>query len=190
MERVHIEEKGFEKIDFMQTGFARGDYEYCTFTDCNLAHTDLSHISFAECTFNRCNLSKATLNQASFKTVWFNDCALTGLRFEHCNPFLLEVHFDSCTLHQSSFFKLKLKKAKFLNSSLQGVDFAEADLSQSTFENCDLTRAVFVYTILEKADFRTSYNYTIDPELNRLKKAKFSRTGISGLLEKYEIEIE
>ncbi|WP_086936325.1 pentapeptide repeat-containing protein [Chamaesiphon minutus] len=58
------------------------------------------------------------------------------------------------------------------------------------FENCDLTDAIFQYTILEKADFRTAYNYSIDPELNRIKKAKFSRSGIAGLLDKYDIDID
>jgi hypothetical protein len=43
---------------------------------------------------------------------------------------------------------------------------------------------------LEKADFRTSYNYSINPEVNRIKKAKFSTAGIAGLLCKYDIEIE
>jgi hypothetical protein len=37
---------------------------------------------------------------------------------------------------------------------------------------------------------RTSYNYSINPEVNRIKKAKFSTTGIAGLLHKYDIEIE
>jgi hypothetical protein len=43
---------------------------------------------------------------------------------------------------------------------------------------------------LEKADIRTSHNYTIDPEKNKVKKAKFSIHGIAGLLDKYDIEIE
>jgi fluoroquinolone resistance protein len=44
--------------------------------------------------------------------------------------------------------------------------------------------------LLEKADFRTAYNYSIDPEKNRIKKAKFSIFGVTGLLDKYDIEIE
>ncbi|WP_373542362.1 pentapeptide repeat-containing protein [Chamaesiphon sp.] len=64
------------------------------------------------------------------------------------------------------------------------------DLSSSVFDNCDLTRTIFARTILEKADFRNSFNYSIDPELNRIKKAKFSQSGIAGLLDKYDIEIE
>jgi hypothetical protein len=43
---------------------------------------------------------------------------------------------------------------------------------------------------LEKADFRTAFNYSINPETNRIKKAKFSKEGLNGLLDKYDIEIE
>jgi hypothetical protein len=51
-------------------------------------------------------------------------------------------------------------------------------------------QAVFHHTTLEHVDFRTSYNYSINPENNRIKKAKFSIWGVSGLLYKYDIEIE
>ena len=50
--------------------------------------------------------------------------------------------------------------------------------------------AIFDKTLLEKSDFRKAFNYTIDPETNRIKKAKFSLHSISGLLVKYDIEIE
>jgi fluoroquinolone resistance protein len=58
------------------------------------------------------------------------------------------------------------------------------------FDNCDLKNAAFDQTILEKADFRTAFNYSIDPDNNKIKKAKFSISGLTGLLEKYNIEIE
>jgi fluoroquinolone resistance protein len=58
------------------------------------------------------------------------------------------------------------------------------------FEGCNMTAAIFDQTTLEKADLRTSYNYSIDPETNRIKKAKFSITGVAGLLDKYDIVIE
>jgi hypothetical protein len=53
-----------------------------------------------------------------------------------------------------------------------------------------LTNALFENTNLEKVDFRTSYNFTIDPENNRIKKAMFSLNTIPGLLVKYGIVIE
>jgi uncharacterized protein YjbI with pentapeptide repeats len=88
------------------------------------------------------------------------------------------------------FYKLKLKKTSFINCKIHESDFTETDLTSSMFDNCDLQRAIFYNTNLEKADFRTSYNYTFDPERNRIRKARFSRIGAIGLLEKYQIIIE
>lgn len=70
------------------------------------------------------------------------------------------------------------------------VDFTQSDLTEVVFDNCDLAGARFENTIIEKADLRTSFNYSIDPELNYIKKAKFSLTGLPGLLEKYGIEVD
>ena len=113
-----------------------------------------------------------------------------GLRFENCSDFLFTADFDHCQLNLSSFTGMKLKRTKFNNSTLCEVDFSGADLSHALFENCDLSRAVFERSLLEKADFRTAYNFSIDPEMNKIKKAKFSAAGIAGLLNKYDIEIE
>jgi len=66
----------------------------------------------------------------------------------------------------------------------------EADLTNSVFTNCDLAGTVFENTILVKADFRTSYNYSINPETNKIKKAKFSILGVAGLLDRYDIVVE
>ena len=103
---------------------------------------------------------------------------------------MLILDFEDCNLNLASFFKLKLKNTKFKKCTLQEVDFVEADLTNSVFDNCDFTRAIFDRSILEKADLRTSHNYSIDPENNRIKKAKFSSPAVLGLLAKYNIEID
>jgi hypothetical protein len=43
---------------------------------------------------------------------------------------------------------------------------------------------------LERSDFRAAYNFNIDPERNKVRKAKFSRDGVVGLLGKYDIVVE
>jgi uncharacterized protein YjbI with pentapeptide repeats len=73
---------------------------------------------------------------------------------------------------------------------LQQVDFTEADLSGADFADCDLLQATFDNTILEKADLRTAVNFSIDPERNKLKKAKFTTAGLAGLLDKYNLLID
>ena len=55
---------------------------------------------------------------------------------------------------------------------------------------CELAGATFDRTNLEKADLRTAYHFIIDPDNNRIKKAKFSESALSGLLTKYDLVIE
>lgn len=132
----------------------------------------------------------AKFSGTGLKDVHFLDCKLIGLNFDHCSDFLFSADFQKCILDYASFFKKKMKKAKFIDCSLKEVDFTAVDLSMAIFGNCNLERALFHESILDKADFRTAANYSIDPEINKIKKAKFSVSGLAGLLGKYNIEIE
>jgi len=132
----------------------------------------------------------ANLTRTTVRDVIFKNCKMLGLRFENCDQLSLSVTFDACNLGQASFYKVKLKKTAFTRCKLHEVDFSQADVSESIFDDCDLARAHFGNTTMEKTDFRTSINYSIDPEKNRVKKAKFSLSGVPGLLDKYGIEIE
>jgi uncharacterized protein YjbI with pentapeptide repeats len=114
---------------------------------------------------------------------------MLGMHFDDCNQIGLTLNFENCNLSNSIFYKTKLKKTAFRNSKLHEADFTECNLSSSVFENCDLSGATFANTIIEKADLSTSFNYSIDPERNMIKKAKFSLSGIAGLLDRYDIEI-
>lgn len=189
MERNYFEDIIFEKKDFTVPPIQKGEYENCFFNGCIFSNTDLSGITFTECTFNGCNLSLAKLTNTGMRDIRFIDCKLLGLHFEDCSDFLFAVQFDKCILNLSSFFKQKLKKTIFKNCSLHEVDFTESDCSNAIFDHCDFIGAKFEKTNLEKADLITSFNYSIDPENNRIKKAKFSIEGIAGLLDKYDIEI-
>jgi len=147
-------------------------------------------MKFTEVEFISCNLSLVKLERTAFRDVIVKECKMLGLHFENCNEFGLAFAFENCQLNHSSFYKTKIKKTNFKNSSLKETDFTECDLTSSVFENCDLAGATFENTVLAKADFRSSINYSIDPENNRIRKAKFSILGISGLLDKYDIDIE
>ncbi len=85
---------------------------------------------------------------------------------------------------------MKMRKTQWKKCSLHEVSFIETDLSESVFNECNFSLALFQNTILEKADFRTSYHYIINPETNKIKKAKFAQSGIAGLLQSYDITIE
>lgn len=186
----YIEDQAFEGVDYSSTPMAMGHYEVCSFVHCNFAHSDLSGIHFTECTFRDCDLSMANIMETSFKSVTFKDCKMLGLQFEECNDFLFAVGFDHCLLNISNFCKINLKGTRFKKCSLQEVDFTEADLSGAFLDECDLSGAIFDHTNLEKADLRTATHYTIHPENNRIRKAKFSVSGLPGLLGSFDIEIE
>ena len=73
---------------------------------------------------------------------------------------------------------------------MKEVSFIGTNLTNSAFDNCNLDNAIFNDTQLAGVDFRTAYNYKIDPEFNPMRKAQFLTQGIVGLLDKYDIKIE
>lgn len=179
----------YKKQDYTKNLLHKGEYDNCTFIDCQFENANLTGVVFSDCSFEGCNMGNAHIGGTAFKNVEFSNCKLLGLNFGGCDSFLFQVNFEGCHLQLASFYKLKLKGTRFIHCGLQDVDFVEADLTNALFSECDLAKAVFENTILEKADFRTAINYALDPELNRLKKARFGKDGIAGLLMKYNIDI-
>lgn len=184
------EDKVFEKQDFTKNRLLQGDYEYCTFLNCNFSDSFLNGIRFLECEFIDCNLSSANIASTSFQDAKFTGCKMLGLHFETVNPFGFSIQMENCQLDHASFYQVVLKNSRIINSKLQNVDFTESDLTASCFDHCDLKNAVFENTNLEKVDFRNAINYTIQPERNRVKGTKFSLDGVAGLLSSYQIVIE
>lgn len=190
MEKTFIEDQEFQGVDFNAQPLKIGNYEHCIFRNCDLSNGDLSEMIFVDCEFFDCDLSMVRVDKTAFRNASFQSCKLLGIRFDDANDLLLSIRFEECHLSFSSFYKKPLPSTTFRNCLLREVDFTEADLSEAVFEHCDLSGAVFEHTNLESADFRTSGNYRLDPEKNRIRKARFSLDGAIGLLHKYEIVIE
>ena len=114
---------------------------------------------------------------------------MVGFPLQDCNPFLLSVAFYDCKLDLAQFNHLNLKQSVFDNCSLVKVDFTNANLSESTFNHCNLKNAIFENTNLQSSDFRTAENFSISPEINQLKHAKFLKHHLSGLLDTYFLDI-
>lgn len=182
-------DKIFENVDFTESTFQKGEYDSCTFKNCNFSNSNFSENEFLECKFINCNLSNVELMNTAFKEVCFEGCKLMGVNFEKCNPFLLNFSFKNCQLSFAIFFKLDIPGCKFDDCDLQEADFAEANISKSRFGNCNLLKAVFKSTNLEGANLYSSYNYSINPILNKIKKAHFSKEGALGLLTDFNVKI-
>ncbi|RZK68969.1 MAG: pentapeptide repeat-containing protein [Pedobacter sp.] len=185
-----IQDQIFTKELLLEKPLSKGAYENCSFNNIDLSNLNFSDFRFIDCTFNGCNLSLTKLNKTGLQDVKFVGCKMLGLHFDAVNDFGLGISFENCMLNHSSFYKKKLKKIVFKSCSLQECDFSQCDLTAAHFQDCDLLTATFDDTILEKTDFRTAYNYTLDPERNRVKKARFFTNGLAGLLQKYDIIVD
>jgi uncharacterized protein YjbI with pentapeptide repeats len=185
-----MEDQRIEGISYAEGEIIQETFDYCTFVKCNFTKTQVALCLFNDCSFVDCNLSMTDFNQSTLNNVSFKNCKILGVSFGKCHDFIFEVSFDNCVLDYSSFEKRKMPKTSFLRSSLKGTDFGLADMKQCRFVESDLTEAIFYNTNLQEADFSTAYNYTIDPDENNIKKARFSREGLTGLLYKYNIIIE
>lgn len=185
-----IQNQKFEKTGLASVALETGEYRECTFNQCDFSNADFTDCIFSDCEFTGCNASLCKLTRTGFREVRFKNCKLLGLHWEDCNSLIFNLSFDHCTLDFSSFYNLNLRETVFRHSSLKESDFTDADLSRAVFESCDLDRTIFYHTNLEKADFRSARFFTIDPEQNRLRGAKFSAGGLPGLLKKYGLEID
>lgn len=189
MEMIFHEDKLFKNIVYSGKDTKNREFEKCTFLNCDISNGIFSSSKFIDCVFTNCNLTMAKFDQCQLNNVAFKECKILGVNFGECTDFLFIVKFDGCILDYCSFVRKKIPKTSFINSSMKNVDFTECDLTKSAFSNSDLMNAVFYKTVLKEVDFLTATNYNIDPEINYIRKAKFSFHGVNGLLNKYDIEI-
>ncbi len=166
------------------------EFECCIFNNCDFSQCVFVAVTFIDCTFNDCVFSGAKINYVAFRTVFFNRCIIEDVNFAMCDKLIFEIHFKECVLDFSKFYTLKIKETTFINCSIIAVDFMNADLTGVVFDNCDLYRSEFSKAIANKANFKTSYNYTIDPSKTKIKKAVFSNNELKGLLFKHDITVK
>lgn len=124
----------------------------------------------------------------------FQGCAIIGMEWQKLGrksqvmlPFSF---FTNCTLKYNIFSDFNMKKMDFSNSNLQGTMFMHCDLRDSNFRYTGLGEAVLRQDDLRGSDFRDAVDYSISPEENRLKKAKFSFPEVIRLLDSTGIIID
>jgi fluoroquinolone resistance protein len=165
-------------------------YDECRFVRCHFSNANLSNLQFSTCSFEACDLSLASLKNTSLREVSFVQCKLLGVQFSECRKLLLRLDFSQCMLRHAVFSDLDLRNTRFVDCDLRESDFTRSDLSGAGFPDSDLLQALFVRSNLERADFRTARNYSFDPSENRLRGARFSIPGVTGLLDTFGIEID
>ncbi|MFC0777537.1 pentapeptide repeat-containing protein [Flavobacterium sp. HJSW_4] len=186
-ESEYFLDKEYNAIIYAKDDLNFKDFECCVFNNCNFSACTFLAVTFIDCVFNDCIFTEAKINYVAFRTATFNRCEIKDVNFAMCDKLIFEIEFNDCILDFSKFYTLKLKGTFFTNCSLIAVDFMATDLTSVVFYNCDLYRAEFNKAIANKTDFKTSYNYTIDPSKTKLKKAIFSLNEVKGLLFKHDV---
>lgn len=190
MHSDYIADQEFRDEVFNDVNTKFKEFENCTLYNVDFTDCTFQTVTFVDCNFFDCNFKDTKINYVSLRGVWFTKCNFTNVNFAMTDQVIFEFHFKDCLLDYAKFYALKMKKMQFINCSMIAVDFMASDLTEVLFDNCNLRRAVFIDTIANKADFSTSYDYTFDPEKNKIKKAIFSADGLKGLLEKYDIVVK
>lgn len=186
---TYHQNKTFSTINYAEQKLIGREFEQCNFKNIDFSNTKFQNCIFSDCVFEDCNLSLAQLLNVGLSNVKFKNCKLLGLDFTKVRDFSFSVTFDNCILDYASFIGKKLRNTIFKKCRILEANFQESDLTGSVFADCDLGRTLFGNTILNEVDFTSAYNFSIDPESNRMKKAKFTTSGLQGLLEKYNLII-
>lgn len=168
----------------------KGDYEECVFENCNFSEQHLSGYNFMECQFHNCDFSNAHIGGIGLKDVKFEGCKLMGVNFTEAAQFMIKLSFKDCNLKYTNFFKMQIAETVFEACELEESQMSEADLTGALFLQSDLRNVQFDRAILNQADLRSAINFSIDPNKNQLKKARFSNDNLAGLLTAYPILIE
>jgi len=189
MSLITHDDQTFTNISYAEKRVEREEFQSCIFKQCDFSNSRFSGDKFLDCTFINCNLSLMKLPDTTLSNAIFKDCKIMGVIFSECRDFLFSVQFESCQLDYASLMNRKMPKTKFIKCSMKDANFSQANLSGSLFDECDLSGTIFNKTDLSFTNFTTAYNYSIEPELNNLKKAIFSIHGLGGLLDKYGIKI-
>ncbi|OJV51255.1 MAG: hypothetical protein BGO31_05305 [Bacteroidetes bacterium 43-16] len=182
-------EQSYQQLIARERNLPMAEYEQCTFRNCDFSAANLNRFKFIDCKFIDCNLSMASLADTVMNKVVFERCKLLGLHWFQCDRFMFAVWFKESALSNSSFYGFNIKKTVFEKCDLKDVDFSGADMTECKLKGCDLLHAMFDNTTLIKADLSTAFNFSLNPNLNKLKGAQFSRDNISGLLDVFQIKI-
>lgn len=161
----------------------------CNFLNCSFSEATLNDSKFCCCTFQNCNLSLVKISGCRFQEVLFQDSKIVGAEFFRCDRTFFSVSFKNCILQYCNFSDLNMKNVQILESRLKECYFTNTCLASSNFSESDLSGSLFHNCDLSKADFSDACNYSIDPQTNILKKAKFSLPGAVSLLNHFEISL-
>ena len=189
MRSQSLEGQTIKSEDFSKKSLENHTYISCSFDSCNFSESILRNTKFSSCTFVNCNLSLPILEGCRFQDAQFIECKIVGANFYKCDKTFFSLSFEKCLLQYCNFSDLNMKNASFNGSHLKETHFTNTTLTSADFTNTNLSGSIFHNCNLSKADFSTASNYDIDPQTNKITKAKFSLPEAVGLLRGFDIAL-
>lgn len=180
----------FKNDNFTYAEAAEATFTHCQFDNCDFTGAELMESSFESCTFRECNFSLVQLKGARLNKVIFENSKVMGIHFNLCSHFALGFDFKACHVQSCIFMELALRQISFQECQIVDCDFYKTDLTQANFNRAVFQGAIFEQTVLVKADFREAVGYNINPNNNKVKKAKFSLPEVVTLLDHLDIVID
>ena len=182
----HYHDQDFRNLNLDGLRLIESEFHDCRFESCSFAESILLSCRFVACEFVECDLSLARVTGSAFSACRFVDSRVLGVDWTQADwsgvSLGQPIGFERCALSHSTFIGLSLPGVQIKECLAADVDFREADLSGADFSQSDLTESLFNNTNLSKSDLRTARNYTIAPEQNTLKGARFSLPEAMSLL--------
>ena len=183
---AEYEDQTFEGLSLPGAEIRAKEFAGCTFTGCSFLEARFRACRFVDCTFVRSDLSLCSLEECSFTTTEFIDSQIIGVNWTEASWPALglfdAIGFERCAISHSTFIGLGLRRVKIVDCVAHDVDFAEANLSEAVCVGTDFQDSRFLRTDLSEADFTGARNYAISPNLNMLRKARFSLPEAMALL--------
>jgi uncharacterized protein YjbI with pentapeptide repeats len=180
-----------DKADFDYILALGKDFEQVNFTNCDLQNADFSGFSFEDCTFENCNLSLIQLKNSRVRDNQFKSCKMIGINWTNIDESLNFGNvFTDSVLDMNNFTGLNISHFEAYKCTFKETWFNQSNLTEAILKECDLSGAFFNATNLSKADLRGSFGYMVDPQYNKITKAKFSLPEAVSLLNGFDISLE
>jgi len=185
--------QNFNDLKFSSKEMIAKVFEGCTFNKCDFSEAMFKRCKFIECHFIKCNLSVAKVGNSRFSDVVFEECKMVGVDWTTANWSSLAlgspIKMHKCIINDSSFFGLDMKGMVLEECKAHDVDFREGNFTEANFSHTDFANSLFNKTNLTGANFQEAVNFSIDVNVNKVIRAKFSRYEAVRLLESLGIEL-
>ena len=184
------EDYEFASVDFSSINLVEHSFQNCLFTSCRFRETEMQSANFRFCVFKESEFVLTKVHNVTLNDASFESCRIMGINFSEFNNFGFFPAFKNCVIDNSIFNGICLRKGKIFTCKLVDCDFSACDFSEADFTNTVFKHVTISQCNLEKADFRYCQGYRINPDTNRVRKAKFSLPEAQSFLSFLDIIIE